>query len=304
MKIKASALRSIAFGLVLSAGSTASLAQTATLKNDRFPVDVSSVSDAQMSIQAGFEPGEMALAVLNVPSNFRSAFKVTHVQIMWASTSPGAVPPSDQGSIMIYSGSVLSGPSSLVFDSANDGNLGDGLTPQLQDGGLNDFDFTSEDIIINDASKITVGLLFSTATNQTTGPSVCSDWPPNNASHSTAGANSIYGTWPEMGITTTQYFEPRINLGGGLIFGISGNFFIRAIIESASECPADIGIDGGFGGQDGVLNNNDFIAFISYFFTSNPIADMGRAGGEPGADLVFDNNDFIVFINRFFAGCP
>jgi hypothetical protein len=289
--------------LAVAGATSSAFAQTATLKNDRFPADVSTVQDAQMSVQAGFVAGEMALAVLNVPTNFRSAFRVTHVQMMWASTSPGTVPPSNQGSIMIYSGSVLQAGSVLVFDSANDGAAGDGFTPQMQDGGLNDFDLTNEDILINDAAKITVGLLFSEATNQQTGPSVCSDWPPNNASQSTPGANAIYGTWPEMGMNEPQFFEPRVNLGGGLIFGISGNFFIRAIIENATDCPADLGMAGGFAGQDGVLDNNDFIMFINYFFTNNPIADIGRAGGIEGADLQYDNNDFIVFINRFFAGC-
>jgi hypothetical protein len=106
-----------------------------------------------------------------------------------------------------------------------------------------------------------------------------------------------------MGIATPPFFEPRVSLGGGLVFGVSGNFFIRATIESAANCPADLGIAGGFAGQDGVLDNNDFIMFINYFFTNNPLADIGRAGGVEGADTHFDNNDFIVFINRFFAGC-
>ncbi|MBY0307850.1 MAG: hypothetical protein K2Q09_03830 [Phycisphaerales bacterium] len=292
---------SLAACCALSAAAPA-IAQV-TLKNDRFPVDASSVQNSQMSVQAGFEAGEMALAVLTVPTALQSAFKVTHVQIMWSSTTPGGAPASDQGSIMVYKGSVLQSGSQLVFDSAQDADGQNGLTPQLQDGGLNDFDFSNENIIIRDATKITVGLLFSTATNQQAGPSVCSDWPPNNASRSTPGANSIFGTWPEMGINSPQFYEPRVNLGGGFVFGISGNFFIRAVIESAASCPADLGRAGGFAGGDGQLDNNDFIIFVNYFFTNNPIADVGRAGGVPGADLQFDNNDFIVFINGFFAGC-
>jgi hypothetical protein len=67
--------------------------------------------------------------------------------------------------------------------------------------------------------------------------------------------------------------------------------------------PADIGRTGGLTGSDGQLDNNDFIAFINYFFASNPLADRGIAGGLPGHDGQFDNNDFIVFINQFFAGC-
>ena len=68
-------------------------------------------------------------------------------------------------------------------------------------------------------------------------------------------------------------------------------------------CTADIGTAGGEPGQDGLLDNNDFIAFITYFFAQDPIADMGTAGGEPGSDTLWDNNDFIAFINHFFDGC-
>ena len=68
-------------------------------------------------------------------------------------------------------------------------------------------------------------------------------------------------------------------------------------------CAADLGSAGGVRGSDGVLDNNDFIAFIDAFFNGDAVADMGSAGGLPGADGAFDNNDFIVFIDRFFIGC-
>ncbi len=67
--------------------------------------------------------------------------------------------------------------------------------------------------------------------------------------------------------------------------------------------PADVGSQGGVAGADGVLDNNDFVVFINYFFNQNPIADKGMQGGVAGADGQFDNNDFIVFIDQFFAGC-
>jgi hypothetical protein len=67
--------------------------------------------------------------------------------------------------------------------------------------------------------------------------------------------------------------------------------------------PADVGIGGGLPGHDHVLDNNDFIAFITLFFNSDPIADMGIGAGLPGSDGLYDNNDFIAFINHFFAGC-
>jgi hypothetical protein len=71
----------------------------------------------------------------------------------------------------------------------------------------------------------------------------------------------------------------------------------------APACPADLGAQGGVPGQDGILDNNDFIIFISYFFIHDSRADVGRQGGIPGPDGLFDNNDFIVYINEFFAGC-
>ena len=71
----------------------------------------------------------------------------------------------------------------------------------------------------------------------------------------------------------------------------------------APTCPADLGIAGGQPGNDGMLDNNDFIAFINYFFNQDAHADKGVAGGLPGQDGQFDNNDFIAFITQFFNGC-
>ncbi|MFT3683887.1 MAG: GC-type dockerin domain-anchored protein [Phycisphaerales bacterium] len=65
----------------------------------------------------------------------------------------------------------------------------------------------------------------------------------------------------------------------------------------------DLGKAGGLPGADGFLDNNDFIAFINYFFQNNPLADFGSVGGNPGSDGQYDNNDFIAYINQFFFGC-
>jgi hypothetical protein len=73
--------------------------------------------------------------------------------------------------------------------------------------------------------------------------------------------------------------------------------------EAPSRCVADLGQQGGLPGPDGMLDNNDFIAFINYFFAANPLADLGVQGGGPGGDGEFNNNDFIVFITSFFSGC-
>jgi hypothetical protein len=79
---------------------------------------------------------------------------------------------------------------------------------------------------------------------------------------------------------------------------------IQAGRSGVAGCgPADIGSAGGLPGADNHLDNNDFIAFINFFFNGNPLADRGVTGGLPGHDGQFDNNDFIVFINQFFAGC-
>jgi hypothetical protein len=67
--------------------------------------------------------------------------------------------------------------------------------------------------------------------------------------------------------------------------------------------PADIGSAGGQAGEDGLLNNNDFIVFIDWFFANDARADRGATGGVPGADGTFDNNDFVVYIDQFFTGC-
>lgn len=88
-----------------------------------------------------------------------------------------------------------------------------------------------------------------------------------------------------------------------LIHATANAQFINRLAPVTVVCRADVGVTGGEAGQDGQLDNNDFIAFINYFFELDPIADMGITGGEPGADGAWDNNDFIAFINHFFAGC-
>ena len=79
------------------------------------------------------------------------------------------------------------------------------------------------------------------------------------------------------------------------------------VIDACQPCgPADVGHQGGVPGFDRVLDNNDFVVFIDYFFNANPLADLGSTGGVRAADSAFDNNDFVVFIDEFFtppAGC-
>ncbi|HYD02395.1 MAG TPA: YncE family protein [Phycisphaerales bacterium] len=89
----------------------------------------------------------------------------------------------------------------------------------------------------------------------------------------------------------------HVGLGNG------GPFQIKIGPDLISTCPADVGSQGGVAGADGALDNNDFIAFIDYFFASDARADVGATGGVPGADGAWDNNDFVVFIDAFFAEC-
>jgi hypothetical protein len=86
--------------------------------------------------------------------------------------------------------------------------------------------------------------------------------------------------------------------------GFQGNNLAATSIKVPTICLADVGSTGGVAGPDGVLDNNDFIAFIDAFFNNDMLmADVGKTGGVAGADNTLDNNDFIVFIDGFFAGC-
>jgi hypothetical protein len=73
-------------------------------------------------------------------------------------------------------------------------------------------------------------------------------------------------------------------------------------VESV-DCLADIGRQGAEAFPDGVLDNNDFIVYIDWFFSNYERADVGGQGAAEGSDGAFDNNDFVVFIQRFFTPC-
>lgn len=81
-------------------------------------------------------------------------------------------------------------------------------------------------------------------------------------------------------------------------------FNAEAFVLTMRPCPADVGSVGGVAGGDGLLDNNDFVAFIDDFFSQLAVADRGGAGGVAQPDGMFDTNDFVVFIDQFFAGCP
>jgi hypothetical protein len=86
--------------------------------------------------------------------------------------------------------------------------------------------------------------------------------------------------------------------------GLPNRAILWSIPTNPPPCgPADVGKVGGLAGADGLLDNNDFIVFIDFFFNADLRADRGSTGGLPGSDGAWDNNDFIVFIDQFFEGC-
>ena len=98
----------------------------------------------------------------------------------------------------------------------------------------------------------------------------------------------------------------RLHLGRGPAnaTGYQGGTLVVEGLRVPTICAADIGSQGGLTQPDGLLDNNDFIAFINAFFENNQtLADLGKVGGLPGGDNTLDNNDFIAFIDQFFTGC-
>jgi hypothetical protein len=86
--------------------------------------------------------------------------------------------------------------------------------------------------------------------------------------------------------------------------GYQGTSIAVTGVKVPTVCVADMGSQGGVGSPDGLLDNNDFIAFIDGFFNGDLLmADVGSQGGVAGPDNALDNNDFIVYIDAFFDGC-
>ena len=117
------------------------------------------------------------------------------------------------------------------------------------------------------------------------------------------------GTPGSPSIMMTDVSAPVGTTGGG-----SSGWEVRVMLRSPCDTiylpagtmfvnAADVGVQGGLPGRDGILDNNDFIVFIDKFFTSDTDADLGVQGGGAGRDGQFDNNDFISFIEMFFQSC-
>ena len=102
---------------------------------------------------------------------------------------------------------------------------------------------------------------------------------------------TVLGQRPDLGVLEVRC---RISSACGVRYSKPAQLFMAS---------ADVGVQGGLPGGDGVYDNNDFIVFINRFFSRRVEADLGSQGGELGSDGLHDNNDFIVFIDLFFAGC-
>jgi hypothetical protein len=118
------------------------------------------------------------------------------------------------------------------------------------------------------------------------------------------------GLWNDR-FTGIEAGSPNRGIGTDNEFGTQGLGSIASVdtvrgalvVVPPTPCPGDFGGAGGSTTPDGLLDSNDFVVFINYFFANDPRADIGGSGGASVSDGVFDNNDFIVFISRFFAGC-
>lgn len=100
--------------------------------------------------------------------------------------------------------------------------------------------------------------------------------------------------------------EASFPAGGTIPLHYSLRFETLPPFTPPTVCLPDLGKAGGLPGRDGLLDNNDLVVFISYYFATTSVnrnADMGGAGGVHQPDGWLDSNDFVAFIDLFFAGC-
>ena len=109
-------------------------------------------------------------------------------------------------------------------------------------------------------------------------------------------ANSIrwgnmYTFWFNSDLPPRTNGQVNMTLGGtGTVIGslLATGSVPRAIADIAN-------------GGDGIVDGDDFVAFINAFSANDVAADVMN-GGSPGSDGVVDGNDFIAFINSFAQG--
>ncbi len=111
-----------------------------------------------------------------------------------------------------------------------------------------------------------------------------------------AKANSL--RWGNMyTFWFTSDLPPRTNGQINMILGGTGTV-AGGLLATASVPRAVADIENG---GDGIVDSNDFVAFINAFMAGDPAADV-MAGGTPGSDGSVDGNDFIGFINSYIQG--
>ncbi|MBM4108498.1 MAG: hypothetical protein FJ255_06755 [Phycisphaerae bacterium] len=249
-----------ALALALSAG--AALGQEQTLQND------SLTHGGTAAIQMGFHDHEIGAARFIAPNGL-FPLKLKRVQIFWKSWLGQSI-NNIQHSIIVYRHPLGQVTPTLVFESD---------PPQLADGFLNEFNFEGENIVFQTPTAFTVGLRF-------------------DEGQAPAVGGGIRGLNYASLVTDTNGCQPGFNpifaIPGGwtdiCAFGASGDIVIRVVVERyVPPCQADWN-------GDGVVDFNDFLAFLNDF-------NAGAARADLNADGVVDFNDFLAFMNLFNTGC-
>lgn len=172
-------------------------------------------------------------------------------------------------------------------------------------------------VLANNVARFSFGNSLLTLTVQPQHRSSC---PGGSATFSAAVSNSgsFNYRWRHNGLPIDAAVHPSAETPVLTLAGVQVDDagFYDCVITGTNGCghrtsaaamlfvdPADMGKAGGIAGRDGSHDNNDFIAFITCFFSGNVEADLGSQGGVVGPDASFDNNDFVVFIDQFFRAC-
>jgi len=292
------------------------------LKNDNLPVaDPDFPVSVPVGLQFNFDANEKVGVVLLIPPAYRPA-KVLRVQVLWRSAS-GNTGSTIHDNLEIWKGRVglpaFVPTASRIFDSLD--APPDGVSPQLIDGYMNEYDLSSFNVIIPaEYDRFTFAMTFAQNTSAPAGATT-----PIDLNGITPARNWVYGTIPPI-INTPQWFDMAN-------FQQTGDVVMRAVITKAIiappapvRCgPADIANDQG----EPIINpptppnpatpNNgvtegDYNAFFSGFFDAQAWCDIsddqgtalapfgtGGTGGVPNNGVT--EGDYNLFFSVFFNGC-
>jgi streptogramin lyase len=93
-----------------------------------------------------------------------------------------------------------------------------------------------------------------------------------------------------QGLPHAQIYDAEVReVAGGYELWLACASRGIAVLTVTSDCPADFN-------ADGVVNSQDFVAFLNAFATGDPSADFN-------ADGIVNSQDFVAFLNAFVAGC-